>query len=449
MQSQPKQMETDVYSLHELLTNIQAAIETSPFASVWVRAEIVKMNLYRTGHCYVDLVEKQENVVKAKVDGIIWKSRYQYITQKFQNATGSPIEDGMQLQLKVAVKLDPYYGFSLIINDIDPDYNLGQVAQEKRLTLQRLQNEGLLHRNQSLPMPQLLQRIAIISVETGKGYNDFMSQLERYKSRFTVVSKLFPSILQGNGAPEAICGALRRIKTRVHLYDAVFILRGGGSDLELACYNNYALARDIALFPIPVITGIGHELDETASQMVAAKGCDTPTDAAIFLLNRFEDFEKTVNNLTENIANKAKNTLQSHQSQLNHHALQISNGFKTKLRLQEQQIAIFSKQIGNKAVINIKNEAERLQQIIDTLSEKPFALLENESNKLENFAKHLKLADLNQKRILEMGYSITTDKNGKLVRDIAQINEGDVIDTQTATGHFRSKVLNKIEENHG
>ena len=282
-----------IFSLLEVTGSIQKTIAARYTSSYWIKAEMNRLNFYpRSGHCYPDLVEKRDGKVVAQIRANIWADDYRRVDANFQQVLREPLKDGIKILLLATISFHPQYGLALRIIDIDPSFTLGDLEREKLETITRLQKEGIFHRNKELRLPLLPKRIAIISVETSKGYADF---LEVFKSagnnwNYSIFHMLFPSILQGDHAAKTVIAQLRRIGRVRHHFDVVAIVRGGGGDIGLACYNNYELAKEIALFPIPVITGIGHSTNETVSEIVAHKNAITPTELADFLIQQFHNF---------------------------------------------------------------------------------------------------------------------------------------------------------------
>lgn len=254
-----------IFSLLEVTSSIQKTLSARYTSSFWVKAEMNKLNFYKqSGHCYPDLVEKQDGKVIAQIRSNLWKDDYMKINNTFLEVLKEPLKDGIKILFLAKVSFDPVHGLALRIIDIDPGYTLGDLEKEKQETIKKLQDEGIFNRNKSLKLPLLPQRIAIISVETSKGYGDFMKVIDGNPWNYKFFCFLFPSLLQGEKAVEGIINQLTRIKKVINHFDAVAIIRGGGGDIGLSCYNNYQLSKEFALFPIPVITGIGHSTGYSA-----------------------------------------------------------------------------------------------------------------------------------------------------------------------------------------
>ena len=281
------------HSLLELTERIERLISSTYTGEYWVKAEISRLNFYpKSGHCYPELVEKKEGKIVAEIRSTIWKPVFETIKNKFQSETGEELKEGFNVLFLIQVKFSPTHGINLNIRDIDPSFSLGEMAREKKLTIEQLKNEGLWNKNRELSISVLPKRVAIVSVETSKGYHDFQETIKNQASRFDWHFSLFSAILQGDIAVNSISEQLNLIRQNHTKFDVVLIIRGGGGDVGLHCYNHYQLAKNVATFPIPVITGIGHSTNETVSEMVAHTNKITPTAVATFLINWLENLEK-------------------------------------------------------------------------------------------------------------------------------------------------------------
>ncbi|MBE9492523.1 MAG: exodeoxyribonuclease VII large subunit, partial [Bacteroidetes bacterium] len=273
-----------VFSLLEVTQSIERTISNRYTNSIWVKAELLKLNHYpKSGHCYPDLVEKSGGAVVAQIRANLWKDDYQQINKIFLETTKEPLKDGINILFNARIKYHPVHGLALQILDIDPNYTLGDMVREKLETIRKLKEEKIFDRNKSLKFPLLPKRIAVISVETSKGYSDFRNKIDKNPFGYRFFYMLFPSLLQGDKAVNDMLKQLARIRKVKDHFDVVAIIRGGGGDVGLNCYDNYNLAKEIALFPLPVLTGIGHSTNETVVQMVAYKNNITPTDVAGYL----------------------------------------------------------------------------------------------------------------------------------------------------------------------
>ncbi|MDD2205367.1 MAG: exodeoxyribonuclease VII large subunit [Bacteroidales bacterium] len=428
-----------ILSLYELTSLIQSEISNSFNAPLWVKAELVKLNYYpQSGHCYPDLVEKENNKIKAQIRAIIWKDNFTYISEKFRLATNSNISAGMQLLFRIQVNYSQLYGLSLIIQDIDPTYTMGAMAFEKQQALKKLQDADVLRLNKSITPPALIQRLAIISVESSKGYNDFINTINEYKDRYTVVTKIFPAILQGDTAIPSLRKALSNIKAVAENFDAVVVIRGGGGEIGLSCYNNYELAYDIATFPIPVITGIGHSTDSSLCDIVAAVSLKTPTEAANFILSRFAAFEKVINDISKSLSDNASEILEYEQRTLTKLSTDVSRQFLSYSGQQRQHLDGMLKNIesGVKNAV-VKNNFLLNNQVYNIVNHTK-SMIAGNKNSLRMF--DVKCYLLNPKNILKRGYSITTI-NGKAIKNAKAIDQDAIIETQLFEGKLTSRVV--------
>ncbi|MCK5839721.1 MAG: exodeoxyribonuclease VII large subunit [Bacteroidales bacterium] len=290
-----KLVDKTLYSLKEVADSIQKSISDRYQGSYWIKAELAKLNQYpHSGHCYPDLVEKKEERVIAQIRGNLWVDDYYRINRNFLRIANEPLRDGINILFEAQVKFHPVHGLALRIIDIYPQYTLGEMAREKQETIRKLKEENLFDTNKKLSFPMLPQRVAVISVETSKGYSDFTSKIDQNPWGYKFFYMLFPSLLQGEKAVDSIINQLSGIKRVASHFDVVTIIRGGGGDVGLSCYDNYRLAREIALFPLPVLTGIGHATNETVVEMLSYKNSITPTDLADYLIQKFHDFSVPV-----------------------------------------------------------------------------------------------------------------------------------------------------------
>lgn len=305
------------FSLLEALTSIQRTLLNRYTSSFWVKAEMMKLNHYvHSGHAYPDLVEKQDNKIVAQTRALIWKDDFEKINKKFITTTKEPLKEGITILLYCRIQFDALYGLSLRIIDIDPLFTLGELEKERLETIKKIKDEGLWDKNKKIPLALLPQRLAIISVQTSKGYSDFMNIIEQEKERYKIFTMLFPSLLQGDNAVDSLILALDTIEIVKEHFDAVLIIRGGGGDIGLACYNNYELVKRITSYPLPVLTGIGHSTNETVSEMVSNTKAITPTDLADFIISRFRNFEQSLKDIKQNLFNIAIRRLEKESQTL-------------------------------------------------------------------------------------------------------------------------------------
>ncbi|MEG0499963.1 MAG: exodeoxyribonuclease VII large subunit, partial [Rikenellaceae bacterium] len=280
-------------TLSQLQNKIKQTIEQNIRAQ-WVLCDISDLKVNGAGHCYLELVEKSEGrgaIPKAKATAIIWKTNYQMIGSFFHQKTGIALSAGMKVMLLVEVNYHELYGMSLVVRDIDPTYSLGDIERLRRETIARLQADGIFDMNRELELPEIINSVAVISSATAAGYDDFVNHLNSNPYDYTFKVKLYEAVVQGEGAENSIIAALMRINEEQTPPEAVVLIRGGGSQSDLSCFNNYLLCSYIAQFPIPIITGIGHNKDQSVADMVAHTALKTPTAVANFLIDTKREAE--------------------------------------------------------------------------------------------------------------------------------------------------------------
>lgn len=381
-----------VYTLSDISKSLQSIISKTYNQPYYIKAEIIKLNYYpRTGHCYPELAEKEDEKIKAQMRAIIWSSQYKTINERFKKITGDIIKEGITILCLASIEYSPQYGLALHIQDIEPTFTLGEMAKSKIAVIERLKKEGIFNANKKMQLPLIPKRIAIISIETSKGYSDFMITLRQNNWNYQFDCQLFPAILQGEKAITTITEQLAVIRSRITEFDCVVIIRGGGGDVGLSCYDHYQLAREVATFPIPVLSGIGHSTNETVTEMVAYANKITPTEVAYFLIQKFHDFSILIEDFQNFILKTATDRIKNDF---------INMGNNTRL------IKLFSKQI-----------IEKQQAIID------------------NYIKQLEL--LHPENILKRGFSITYHK-GKVITDSNNLQNEDLIVTQYYKGKTES-----------
>ena len=293
----------EAISLYELNHYIRQSLRAALPDAYWVQAELSEVREAYNGHCYIELVQKSEqgNTFIAKARGTIWANIYKMLKPYFENATGQRFTAGIKVLLQVSVDFHEQYGFSLTVHDIDPTYTLGDMARRRREILMQLEAEGVLTLNKELSMPQVPQRIAVISAAGAAGYGDFCDQLMNNPYGFVLYPRLFPAVMQGDKVEESIIAALDSIVAESDQWDVVVIIRGGGATSDLSGFDTYLLAANCAQFPLPIITGIGHERDDTVLDVVAHTRVKTPTAAAEYLIAQLVDAAEMLNELVDTL----------------------------------------------------------------------------------------------------------------------------------------------------
>lgn len=428
-----------VFSLLEVTQSIQKTLAERYTTSFWVKAEMNKLNHYsQSGHCYPELVEKNDGRTIAQMKAILWKSDYLMINERFLEVLNEPLKDGIKILFCAAIQFDPAHGLSLRIVDIDPVFSLGELEREKQETLVRLRKEGIFDRNKSLSLPLLPQRIAIISVETSKGYADYLKVLEQNPWGYKFFNFLFPALLQGDKSVSSIIHQLNRIRKVIHHFDIVAIVRGGGGDVGLSSYNHYELARAIALFPIPVFTGIGHSTNETVAEMISHRNAITPTALADFLLQRFHDFSNPLQSAQERLAELTKWILNNEKTRFENVVRYFRSATSFSIQRHHHEISNLSLQMIHQSRFRVHKETAQVETGARHLHRVVQAMLTERRQLLAAAEKHVSIMD--PINVLRRGYTLTL-LNGKAVQDISQIKTGDTLTTLVANGIIESEVM--------
>ena len=429
-------------SLVELNGLVRQSIRTCLPDEYWVQAELSDVRANYSGHCYLEFVQKdpKSNALLAKARGIIWSNVYMRLRPYFERETGQAFVSGIKVLVKVTVDFHELYGYSLTVVDIDPTYTLGDMARRRREILKRLEDEGVLTLNKELDFPCLTQRIAVISSATAAGYGDFCNQFFHNAWGFVFYVRLFPAIMQGDKVEETIIRALEQIYQEIDHWDAVVIIRGGGATSDLSGFDTYELAAHCAQFPLPVITGIGHERDDTMLDMVSHTRVKTPTAAAEFLISRMREVAEELESYREQIRQGVPERLEREKERLDRWVTRIPG--KVLMRLQAEQFRQenLARRMQMAWQTRLVHEQYRLQ-LSQRLTQAVTARLQKEEHRLELLEQQVKAAS--PEVLLKKGYSITL-KNGKAVTDASELQPGDEVQTRLAKGTVNSRIL-KIE----
>lgn len=340
-----KCMEKEFIGLFELQSRLKEGIECLFPNRIWVKAEVSAVKARSGGHCYLELSQSDSTGLIAKSSAVIWSSRYRFIAPYFESVTGSPLKEGMVILVEVQVSHSQLYGLSLIVNDIDPEFSLGLKELERQRTIERLQKEGLMGLQSELELPLLPARLAVVSAEDAAGYRDFMRHLHENPYGFVFETDLYPALMQGAGCPASVIDALDEIAAGDVRYDAVLILRGGGSRLDLACFDDYGLSAVIAQYPIPVLTAIGHDQDHHVCDMVAHAFLKTPTALADFILEIYEDEDARLNSYMSRLKLAFGSRIASAESALELVRSRIRGGLALRLAGMEAQLKMMETRI--------------------------------------------------------------------------------------------------------
>ena len=407
----------EALSLYELNALVRQTLERQVSATYWVQAELSDVRVNASGHCYVEFVQKSPrgNALMAKARGTIWANVFQMLKPYFEEATGQTFAPGIKVLVCVSVSFHELYGYSLMVHDIDPAYTLGDLAQRRREILRQLEEEGVLTLNKELPMPLLPQRVAVISSPTAAGYGDFRHQLEHNPRGYYFKTELFPAVMQGDAVEETVLDALDRINARLAEFDVVVIIRGGGATSDLSGFDTYMLAAACAQFPLPIITGIGHERDDTVLDAVAHTRVKTPTAAAEHLIARMDE---TAGRLYD-LAGRMQQAVQG------------------RLAQEHRRIDSLRRRIPAAAYRSLSQARLRLMPVGQQLHRAVSAQLDRRRHRLELLAQ--RIADASPDRLLARGYSLTL-KDGRAVRDASALRPGDVLYTRLHQGTVCSVV---------
>ena len=431
-------MEKAVLSLFELNQLVRRSVRTCLPDEYWVQVELSDVRANYSGHCYLECVQKdpKSNSLIAKARGIIWSNVFSQLKPYFEQETGQAFVSGIKVLVKVTVDFHELYGYSLTIVDIDPAYTLGDMARRRREILLRLQEEGVLSLNKELELPVLAQRIAVISSATAAGYGDFCNQLENNAFGFAFYPRLFPAIMQGERVEASVIAALDRIYAESEKWDVVVIIRGGGATSDLSGFDTYDLAASCAQFPLPIITGIGHERDDTVIDLVAHTRVKTPTAAAEFLVNHLRQTAEQLENYAYYIRQEVPARLNREKERLERCITRIPARVQIRLQREDFRRERLAKRMEMAWQSRLAREQYRLE-LSSRLSVALQARLLKEKHRLDLLEKSVEAASPDL--LLKRGYSITL-KDGKAVTDASLLKPGDRVVTRVAKGQFSSEV---------
>lgn len=409
-------------TLLDLQRIVRATVESRFRDPLWISAEISELKVNRSGHCYLNLVEKgaTDGAPRAEARAVIWKSAYLPMASMFEAATGATLRAGLRVLVRVVVTYHEIYGFSLQIIDIDPRYTLGEIERRRRETIARLQQDGVWDMNRELELPRPTLRIAIVSSDTAAGYQDFMNELGRSTYRFQTT--LFRSLMQGDAAEESIVAALTEIAQREEDFDVVAIIRGGGSTSDLALFDSYLIASYVAQFPLPIFSGIGHDKDVSVVDMVAHTSLKTPTAVATKLVE-MADYEMTlVENFATEIAHNVEDMLHGEELRLYTHGVNISREATRHISNHEKRIELFKDGLLSRVDYMISTEEQRLNAAERTL----------QSYSIDN--------------ILRLGFAVARNQEGA-VKSIANTRIGERVDIELLDGVVGAEIKSITPKN--
>ena len=423
-------------TLYELNSLVREVLECEMPDEYWVEAELSECREAR-GHCYMELIQKDERSATpiAKASARCWASKWTLIRPYFERTTGQQLHAGMKVLLKVYAQFHEAYGFSWIVTDIDPTYTLGDMARKRQEIIRQLKTEGVFDLQKELRMPLFCQRIAVISSETAAGYGDFCNQLADNPYGFKFHTQLFPAIMQGEGVEQSVINALECIYNEQ--FDCVVIIRGGGATSDMSGFDTLALAENVANFPLPIITGIGHDRDESILDMVSHTRVKTPTAAAAFLIDHLKTVMDILNDSQEQILRLAQQKLTYYKTQFATVAEVLPRLFSNVKIRQEARLEA----LNNRLILSSGSRLSTLNAQLSTLTEHLPILLDRrlmaEKHRLQLVEE--KARSLDPTLLLSRGYSMTM-KDGKIVRDPKTLRHGDEIETHLEKGTIKSIV---------
>ena len=448
------------------LTELQLIIRDSLYMALpdmyWVVAEISELKENYNGHCYLELAEKHpdELSIRARIRGVIWSNRYRFLKSFFENATGESLREGLKILIRVKIEYHEIYGLSLVINDIDPAFTIGEMALKRQKILKKLEEEGVLTMNRDLDFPMVPQRIAVISSSAAAGYTDFTKHLKENSFGYAFYTALFETPMQGTETETGVIRALEKIAAHLDKFDVAVIIRGGGSQTDLSWFDNYSIAYYITQFPLPVITGIGHEKDLSVADIVAYQSLKTPTAVADYLVECMNNTENHLIGLSREIFEKshyileevkrwmetsrlklipvAKIMVSEFKEELSGILIEMINSGKNLVLRAGLSVANHNHRLltGSKSFLSMNGTAIGLQkQNLANFSRK---ILKDMSGRITVSENSLKI--LNPENVLKRGYTITS-LNGKIIKEHTLLKKDDLIDTRFSDGTVSSKVV--------
>ena len=426
-------------TLYELNSLVREVIECEMPNEYWVEAELSECRESK-GHCYMELIQKDERTATpiAKASAKCWASKWMLVRPYFERTTGQRLHTGMKVLLKVYPQFHEAYGFSWIVTDIDPTYTLGDMARKRQEIIRQLKEEGVFDLQKELRLPLFCQHIAVISSETAAGYGDFCNQLADNPYGFQFQTQLFPATMQGEDVEQSIIDALEQIYASHGDFECVVIIRGGGAVSDMSGFDTLALAENVANFPIPIITGIGHDRDESILDMVSHTRVKTPTAAAALLIDHLKAVLDTINDAQDRIIQHCGSKLSALQSQLSILSEAIPRLFSVVKTRQEARLDTFYQRIAHQMGLRLSTLNAQLSTLESRI---PLVLerrLTSEHHRMEIMEE--KVRSLDPTLLLKRGYSITL-KDGKAVRDPKKLQKGDEIETRIEKGTIKSRVI--------
>jgi exodeoxyribonuclease VII large subunit len=430
----------------------------------WVTAEISELKENNAGHCYLELIEKNpdEKNVQARIRAIIWSNRFRFLKAFFEDSTKETLREGLKVLVKIKVEYHELYGLSLIISDIDPAFTIGDMAMKRQLIIKRLEQEGVFTMNKDLVFPAVPQKIAIISSKNAAGYTDFVNQLKNNSSGFTFYTALIETSLQGTETEQGVINALDKIAAKSDLFDVVVIIRGGGSQSDLSWFDSYSIAYHVTQFPLPVLTGIGHEKDVSVTDMVANKSLKTPTAVADYLIDSVAGAENYIIEMSSGIIESSRVIIEKNKKRIDSSSIRLApltrimmSDVRDRLASKIMEINNTGRELIFRASLIPVNQQSKLSSSIKSFLYGKNSVIENRKHsiisatlnciKVKNLLEQgleSKLQLLKPENVLQRGYSITS-VNGKILKNSQLLKNGDLIHTQLFEGTISSMITDK------
>ena len=429
----------EAISLFTLNNLVRSTLEEHVCQEYWIQAELSEVRSAYNGHCYVEFVQKnpRTSAIIAKARGTIWRNVWMLISGAFERETGQAFVAGLNVQVLVTVQFHELYGYSLTVLDIDASYTMGDMARKRQEILRQLDEEGVLTLNKELELPMLIQRVAVISSATAAGYGDFCNQLEQNKGGFSFRTQLFPAVMQGEQVESSIIAALDSIAHERDKWDVVVIIRGGGATSDLTGFDTYLLATNCAQFPLPIITGIGHERDDTVIDMVAHTRAKTPTAAAEFLIHHQQEASDYLDELCGRSARAASDYLYRERQRLERHWVKLPSIVALSLLREKQRVEQAMVRAHHLVIKRLEIQQSYVESMWKRATSASERRIKNEEHRIALLEQ--RAAAVDPVHILKLGYSITI-KEGRAVRSAEELCSGDEIETRVADGTFVSVV---------
>lgn len=429
----------DALTLYELNNLVHDVLEQTLREDYWLQAELSEVRTAYNGHCYVEFVQKDRNGQNliAKARGTIWAPTYRLLAPFFERETGQPLSPGLKVLVCVSIKFHELYGYSLTVTDIDPTYTLGDLARRRREILKKLSDDGILNDNKALSLPLSANRIAVVSSASAAGYGDFCDQLLHNESGFYFHIGLFEAIMQGTRTETSVLSALDAILAQCENWDAVVIIRGGGATSDLSAFDSYDLAAACAQFPLPVITGIGHERDDTVLDYVAHTRVKTPTAAAAFLIAHQQQAAEQLSVMQNRLKEVTDRRVTDEMRRMERVAERLHRVFNNVCTTNENRMALLAQRLATAQNVRLITAAQKLSSHEGRLQSLFQVQLQRAALSLDLLEQRCR--SLNPDLLLKRGYSLTL-KNGHIVRRTSDLNAGDVITTRLADGEIQSVI---------